>query len=66
MCIFCAAIPLTAAAGASFHRKQQKNAIQIDPSEGRPRKRQPVGKATAAAITLLLICSVYYHTHYGA
>ncbi len=61
MCVFCAAIPLTAATGASINRRLNKAAAQADAA---PRHR-PIGKATAAAIVVLMACSVYYHTHYG-
>lgn len=57
MCMICAAIPATAAAGAKL------NADQLDkPAE----KRRPIAKITGIVITLLLAASILYHTVSGA
>ena len=53
MCVFCAAIPVTAAVGAKL------NADQLHEPE---KSRKPVSKITGAAIGLLLIASFLYHT----
>jgi hypothetical protein len=53
MCIFCAAIPATAAVGAKL------NANQLD----KPREeRKPVSTITGIVIGLLIITSFLYHT----
>ena len=53
MCIFCAAIPATAAVGAKL------NADQLHKEESR---RLPIPKITALLIGLLAIGSAIYHT----
>ena len=53
MCIFCAAIPATAAVGAKL------NADQLHKEETR---RLPILRITALLIGLLAIGSVTYHT----
>lgn len=53
MCVFCAAIPATAAVGAKL------NADQL----GKPaEERKPVSKITGVAIGLLILTSFIYHT----
>jgi hypothetical protein len=63
MCVFCAAIPATAAAGAALQGKQREAARQAE-GEGRPSpvSKVPVAKATTALIATLVIASVIYHT----
>jgi hypothetical protein len=51
MCMICAAVPATAAAGAALNAKER--------SKPNPR---PIAKLTAGAIVLLLVASVLYHT----
>ena len=53
MCIFCAAIPATAAIGAKF------NADQLQKTED---ERRPIGKITGVAILFLVVASTVYHT----
>jgi hypothetical protein len=53
MCIFCAAIPATAAVGAKL------NADQLQKPE---EERKPVSKITGIAIALLVASSIVYHT----
>ena len=53
MCMFCAAIPATAAVGAKL------NADQLQKEESR---RLPIPKITAILIGLLVIGSTIYHT----
>lgn len=53
MCMFCAAIPAAAAAGAKL------NADQLKQSE---ENRKPVGRITGMVIVLLIAASVVYHT----
>ena len=53
MCVFCAAIPATAAVGAKL------NADQL----GKPaEERKPVSKITGVVIGLLVLTSFIYHT----
>ncbi len=53
MCIFCAAIPATAAVGAKL------NADQLQKPE---EERKPIGKLTSIAVVFLAAASVVYHT----
>ena len=53
MCIFCAAIPATAAVGAKLSADQLHN-----PEE----ERKPVSKITGIAVALLVASSIVYHT----
>ena len=53
MCIFCAAIPATAAVGAKL------NADQLHKPEV---ERKPVSKITGIAVALLVASSIVYHT----
>jgi hypothetical protein len=58
MCMFCAAIPMTAATGLSMDSKQRKSLQQ----KGRPAPRvRPFPLITVAAILLLSVGSVFYH-----
>jgi hypothetical protein len=52
MCIFCAAIPATAAVGVNLHANQlRKESLRL-----------PIPQITAILIGLLVICSAIYHT----
>lgn len=53
MCMFCAAIPATAAVGAKLSAEQLHK-----PEE----QRKPVSKLTGIVVALLLTASVVYHT----
>ena len=53
MCMFCAAIPATAAVGAKL------NADQLHKPE---ENRRPIARITGVAVALLLTASVMYHT----
>jgi hypothetical protein len=53
MCMFCAAIPVTAAAGAKLSAGQLSK-----PEE----QRKPIGKITGIVMALLVLASVVYHT----
>ncbi len=53
MCIFCAAIPVTAAVGVKL------NADQLHKEEA---QRLPIPKLVALLIGLLLLASAVYHT----
>ena len=53
MCIFCAAIPATAAVGAKLSADQLHK-----PEE----ERKPVSKITGIAVAVLVASSIVYHT----
>jgi hypothetical protein len=53
MCVFCAAIPATAALGAKLNADQLHK-----PAE----QRKPVSKITGVAVAVLVASSVIYHT----
>ena len=61
MCVFCAAIPATAAIGANLHAKQKTARLKAEEEGNEPRKEKPIAKATLGTIILLTICSVLYH-----
>ena len=58
MCVFCAAIPVTLAVGASAQQSQQKNAI----INGLKRTAIPVKTVTAVVVAGLVVGSVVTHT----
>ena len=65
MCMFCAAIPTAATLGVVMNSKQrtaEKSAL----AEGKPlpRRRLATGPMTAGVVTLLVMGSIFYHTHY--
>jgi hypothetical protein len=53
MCMFCAAVPVTAAVGAKLNAEQLAK-----PEE----QRKPIGKITGIMMALLVAASVVYHT----
>ena len=53
MCMFCAAIPATAAVGAKLNADQKHKAEA---------HRWPIAKLTALVVTLLLLASIAYHS----
>ena len=53
MCIFCAAIPATAAVGAK---------LNVDQLQKPEEERKPVSKITGIAVALLVASSIVYHT----
>ncbi|HSL45958.1 MAG TPA: hypothetical protein VK897_21170 [Anaerolineales bacterium] len=53
MCMICAAIPATAAAGAKLNADQLKKPVE---------ERKPISKVTGAVIVLLVAASITYHT----
>lgn len=63
MCMFCAAIPATAAVGAAARAKQ----IRESKAQGleTPAPAKPVILFTMGAVTLLLVGSVIYHISWG-
>jgi len=62
MCLFCAAIPATAAIGVNLNAKQ-KATRQAAENEGvEPPAEKPIMKATAGIIFLLTVGSLVSHT----
>ena len=58
MCMFCAAIPVTAATGVALESKQRHR----HQAQGQPSRRiRPIPLLTAFAILLLMIGSVLIH-----
>ena len=53
MCMFCAAIPATAAVGARLNADQLSKPVE---------ERKPVSKITGVVIALLVTASMIYHT----
>ena len=62
MCVFCAAIPVATAAGASFNNKQNQAKKQAEAAGVEDPKTKPIARITTGVIVLLLIGSVIYHT----
>jgi hypothetical protein len=65
MCMFCAAIPVTAAVGAKLNAKQQAE-IREAQASGEEAKTKPVKMLSAGLILLLAAGSVFYHSHFSA
>jgi hypothetical protein len=62
MCMFCAAVPATAAIGANLNAKQ-KAARRAAEDEGvEPPAEKPIAKITLGALIFLAAGSVIYHT----
>lgn len=64
MCMFCAAIPATAAVGAKLNAKQQAESREA--KDGGNIQGKPVKAVTAGVIVLLAVGSVLYHTHFNS
>jgi hypothetical protein len=62
MCIFCAAIPATAAIGTNLNAKQKTNRLAAEKEGVAAPVEKPIAKITLAALVFLAICSVTYHT----
>ena len=65
MCMFCAAIPTAATLGVVVSSKQRA-ADKAALAEGKPlpRRRLATGPITAGMVTLLVMGSIAYHTHF--
>lgn len=61
MCMFCAAIPATAAVAAKVNADQQTK-IRAAEENGEDIRKKPVKAVTAGLIVLLVAGSVIYHT----
>ena len=62
MCMFCAAIPATAAIGTNLNAKQKATQRAAEEAGTEPPPAKPVAKLTLAALVALAIGSVVYHT----
>jgi hypothetical protein len=62
MCIFCAAIPATAAIGTNLNAKQKANQLAAEKEGATAPAEKPIAKITLGALVFLAICSVTYHT----
>jgi len=62
MCIFCAAVPMSAAIGAAMTGKQHQRREQVQ-ANGETIVEQPIpmGKITVAVTGTLIACSAVYH-----
>ncbi len=65
MCMFCAAIPVTAAVAAKLNANQQTEIREAEES-GENIHKKPIKAVTAGVIVLLVAGSVVYHTHFTA
>jgi hypothetical protein len=68
MCIFCAAVPATAALGAAASANQRKADDATETTVNRAAKALksvPAGKTTAVVVAGLLTASVVYHSQIG-
>lgn len=62
MCIFCAAIPATAAIGTNLNAKQKATRQAAEKGGVATPADKPIAKITVGALVFLAICSVTYHT----
>jgi hypothetical protein len=62
MCVFCAAIPVAAAAGVTVNGKQLEAKREAQAAGVENPRIKPVMQVTAAAIVVLMSGSVTYHT----
>ncbi len=65
MCMFCAAIPVTAAVAAKLNVDQQAEIREAEES-GAELQPKPIKAVAAGVIVLLLVGSVVYHTHFNS
>ena len=62
MCMFCAAIPVTGAVGASLNNKQNATLRAAEEAGVELPKKKPIAKITLGALVFLTVGSVVYHT----
>ena len=65
MCMFCAAIPVTAAVAAKLNANQQAETREAEET-GTDTRKKPIKAVAAGVIVLLVAGSVVYHTHFSA
>ncbi len=65
MCMFCAAIPTAATMGVVVNSRQRKAELAAQ-AEGKPvpPRRIATGPVTAGVVALLVMGSIFYHTHF--
>ena len=62
MCMFCAAIPMSATVGVTLARKQKVRLREAKATVNKPLQQEmPVGKITFVVTGSLVICSAVYH-----
>jgi hypothetical protein len=61
MCMFCAAIPMSASIGAAVIGKQKAKRVEAQSRGQAPQNAIPVGKVVLAVTGGLVICSAVYH-----
>ena len=64
MCMFCAAIPVTAAVAAKLNVDQQSKIHEAEES-GTDIRKKPIKAVSVGVIALLAVGSVIYHTHFN-
>lgn len=62
MCMFCAAIPATAAVAAKLNHDQQVKTAKSDEAS----QQKPIKAVAGGVIVLLVIGSVIYHTQFNS
>ena len=62
MCMFCAAIPVTGAIGASLNNRQNATLHAAEKAGVELPKKKPIAKITLGAVIFLTVGSVVYHT----
>jgi hypothetical protein len=62
MCMFCAAIPATAAIGINLNTKQKANRQAAEKEGTAPPTEMPIMKVTAGLVVLLTVGSLVYHS----
>lgn len=62
MCMFCAAVPVTAAIGANLNNKQNAPRRAAEKAGIEPPAKKPIAKITLGALIFLTVGSVVYHT----
>ena len=65
MCMFCAAIPVTAAVAAKLNAGQQAE-IREAKENGIATGKKPIKAVATGVIVLLAVGSVVYHTHFNS
>ena len=66
MCMFCAAIPATAAVGAKLNARQGADIHSAQETDSQEIHAKPIKAITAGLIVLLAVGSVVYHTHFNS
>jgi len=62
MCMFCAAIPMTAAVGIKLNANQKSAHQQAEKENRQPPAEKLIARATVGLIVLLTFGSLFYHT----